>query len=39
MLADAAKANGNGARDSLMVTMAFRHGLRVSELVDLRGRR
>lgn len=31
-----AKAGRNGKRDSLMVLMAFRHGLRVSELCDLR---
>jgi type 1 fimbriae regulatory protein FimB/type 1 fimbriae regulatory protein FimE len=28
--------NRNGDRDSLMIRMAYRHGLRVSELVDLR---
>jgi integrase len=32
----AAKGNRNGARDSLMIMMAYGHGLRVSELVNLR---
>jgi type 1 fimbriae regulatory protein FimB/type 1 fimbriae regulatory protein FimE len=35
-LAHAARGNRNGHRDATMVLMAFRHGLRVSELVDLR---
>jgi type 1 fimbriae regulatory protein FimB/type 1 fimbriae regulatory protein FimE len=35
-LIDAAKDNRWGHRDSTMVLLAFRHGLRVSELVDLR---
>jgi type 1 fimbriae regulatory protein FimB/type 1 fimbriae regulatory protein FimE len=32
----AAKANRNGQRDSTMILIAFRHGLRAAELVDLR---
>jgi integrase len=32
----AAKSNRNGIRDGLMIMMAYRHGLRGSELVDLR---
>jgi integrase len=35
-LIDAAKGNRWGLRDSTMVLLAFRHGLRASELVDLR---
>ena len=35
-LIDAAKDNRWGHRDSTMVLLAFRHGLRASELVDLR---
>ena len=35
-LIEAAKDNRWGHRDSTMVLIAFRHGLRVSELVDLR---
>jgi integrase len=35
-LVDAAKDNRWGHRDSTMVRLAFRHGLRASELVDLR---
>jgi len=35
-LIETAKGNRNGHRDSTMILMAFRHGLRVSELVDLR---
>lgn len=31
-----AKANRNGHRDATMILVAYRHGLRVSELVDLR---
>lgn len=33
-LMDAAKANRHGHRDATMVLLAYRHGLRVSELVD-----
>ena len=33
---EAARGNRRGQRDSTMVLMAYRHGLRVSELVDLR---
>jgi site-specific recombinase XerD len=36
MLIDAAKSNRNGHRDACMILIAFRHGLRASELVDLR---
>src|SRR5262249_42786603 len=32
----AAKANRNGQRDAAMVLIAFRHGLRAAEIVDLR---
>jgi integrase len=35
-LIEAAKANRWGPRDSTIVLLAFRHGLRASELVDLR---
>ena len=35
-LVKAAKANRNGARDATMILVAFRHGLRAAELVDLR---
>ncbi len=35
-LMSVAKKSRNGTRDHLMILMAFRHGLRVSELVDLR---
>jgi type 1 fimbriae regulatory protein FimB/type 1 fimbriae regulatory protein FimE len=35
-LLEAAKANRWGHRDSTMVLVAYRHGLRASELVDLR---
>jgi len=35
-LMDAAKANRYGHRDATMILVAYRHGLRVSELVDLR---
>ena len=35
-LTDAAKANRYGQRDATMILVAYRHGLRVSELVDLR---
>ena len=33
---DAAKGNRYGNRDATMVLLAYRHGLRTSELVDLR---
>ena len=36
MLCKAARANRNGARDAAAIWLAFNHGLRVSELVDLR---
>ena len=32
----AAKANRHGHRDATMILTAFRHGLRVAELIDLR---
>jgi type 1 fimbriae regulatory protein FimB/type 1 fimbriae regulatory protein FimE len=35
-LIEAAKGNRQGCRDATMVLVAFRHGLRASELVDLR---
>jgi integrase len=35
-LIKAAKANRHGQRDSTMILIAFRHGLRAAELVDLR---
>lgn len=35
-LLDALRQNRNGQRDALMGLMMFRHGLRVSELIDLR---
>src|SRR5262245_25519191 len=35
-LVEAAKDNRYGHRDATMVLIAFRHGLRVSEVVDLR---
>jgi integrase len=35
-LIEAAKDNRQGHRDATMVLIAFRHGLRASELVDLR---
>jgi site-specific recombinase XerD len=35
-LIDAAKDNRNGHRDATMILIAYRHGLRASELVDLR---
>lgn len=35
-LIEAAKGNRWGQRDATMILLAFRHGLRVSELVDLR---
>jgi integrase len=35
-LIEAAKGNRWGCRDTTMVLVAFRHGLRASELVDLR---
>jgi integrase len=33
---EVAKANRHGTRDALMVLLAFRHGLRAAEMVDLR---
>src|SRR5712691_2380451 len=35
-LAQAAKANRHGHRDATMILIAYRHGLRASELTDLR---
>jgi integrase len=35
-LIDAARANRYGYRDALMVLLAYRHGLRAAEVVDLR---
>src|SRR5215472_4788953 len=35
-LIKAAKANRHGQRDATMILIAFRHGLRGAELVDLR---
>ena len=35
-LTEAAKGNRYGRRDATMILVAYRHGLRVSELVDLR---
>jgi integrase len=35
-LIEAAKDNRRGHRDSTMILIAFRHGLRASELIDLR---
>jgi site-specific recombinase XerD len=35
-LIEAARSNRNGHRDATMILIAFRHGLRASELVDLR---
>jgi type 1 fimbriae regulatory protein FimB/type 1 fimbriae regulatory protein FimE len=35
-LIEAAKANRQGHRDATMILIAYRHGLRVSELIDLR---
>jgi integrase len=35
-LIEAAKANRHGHRDALMVLLAYRHGLRATEVVDLR---
>jgi site-specific recombinase XerD len=35
-LIEAAKSNRNGHRDATMILVAYRHGLRASELVDLR---
>ena len=36
MLAETAKTNRWGHRDATMILVAYRHGLRASELVDLR---
>ena len=35
-LGESAKANRNGHRDGTMILVAYRHGLRASELTDLR---
>src|SRR5690349_7578938 len=35
-LTEAAKANRHGHRDATMILLAYRHGLRASELTDLR---
>jgi Phage integrase family len=35
-LIEAAKANRDGHRDALMILLAYRHGLRAAEVVDLR---
>ncbi|MEW6450042.1 MAG: tyrosine-type recombinase/integrase [Pseudomonadota bacterium] len=35
-LAEAAKRNRHGHRDAIMILVAYRHGLRASELTDLR---
>ena len=35
-LIEAARGNRRGHRDATMILIAFRHGLRASELVDLR---
>jgi integrase len=35
-LIEAAKRNRHGHRDALMVLLAYRHGLRAAEVVDLR---
>ena len=35
-LIEAAAANRHGPRDALMALLAFRHGLRAAEVVDLR---
>lgn len=35
-LMEAAKGNRHGHRDATMILLAFRHGLRAAELVDLR---
>src|SRR5271154_289746 len=36
VLVEAAKANRHGLRDATMILVAFRHGLRASEVCDLR---
>jgi type 1 fimbriae regulatory protein FimB/type 1 fimbriae regulatory protein FimE len=35
-LIEAARSNRHGGRDALMILLAFRHGLRAGEIVDLR---
>ena len=35
-LLKAAKANRRGSRDAAIILIAYRHGLRAAELVDLR---